>query len=348
MPFEHDALELEADASSVRTARARVAAKLTEIGRADLIDTAELATSELVTNAFLHARAPLSLRVRGTTAHPRVEVRDGSRDLPVMRRQAVLTPAAGHTPFGLEDLDDLGLDDLEVDLDSLDLDITGLPTFGRGLRLVAMCASAWGVDLADEGKTVWFEPSPELHSPITDSVPVFERSPCTPLPEQPDRRGNGGRTTVRLLGAPVRDLIRLRHHIEELARELRLMDLQHHQGGPSGADMAAASDLFVRLQSADLYRVSGRDTRQLEEALARGEEVTDLVFAISARTVGRVSRLHDVLLEADRFCRDERLLTLAFSRRQIAVGEWYLEQIRRQVDGEPPRPWRYPDDTETD
>ena len=53
-----------------------------DIDRPELVECAELGTSELVTNALLHADPPISVRVRGTREHPRVEVRDGSTTAP--------------------------------------------------------------------------------------------------------------------------------------------------------------------------------------------------------------------------------------------------------------------------
>ena len=86
----------------------------------EVIDRAELLADELVTNAVLHARTPLRLRLelRGDLLH--IGVRD---DSPRLLR---LVP---HDP-GAES--------------------------GRGLRLVDELATAWGVHLAhDGGKVVW-------------------------------------------------------------------------------------------------------------------------------------------------------------------------------------------------
>lgn len=85
------------------------------------VDTATLLVSEVVTNAVLHARSPLSVRVveRGDTA--RIEVSDGS---PV--------PPRVHS-------------------------FSSLSATGRGLRLLGQLALAWGVEPSDHGKTIWFE-----------------------------------------------------------------------------------------------------------------------------------------------------------------------------------------------
>ncbi len=92
---------------------------------ADLLDTAELLTTELVTNALVHTGHGAVLKVTVTGRRLRVEVRDFVRSRPP------------RLPAG-EEADD---------------DATG----GRGLLLVATLADAWGVRAHALGKSVWFE-----------------------------------------------------------------------------------------------------------------------------------------------------------------------------------------------
>ena len=89
-----------------------------------LIETAELLTTELVTNAIVHVgcKSQLFLRVAGGVV--RVEVTDPDDRLPSMAAP-------------------------NVDDDR-----------GRGLVIVNGLASAWGVERTQTGKTVWFELSP--------------------------------------------------------------------------------------------------------------------------------------------------------------------------------------------
>ena len=87
-----------------------------------VVSTVELLTSEVVTNAILHARSGPQLAVELHDNRVRVAVRDLSPELPVRR--------LGHP------------DDLS----------------GRGVVIVEELASAWGVDLErNGGKRVWFE-----------------------------------------------------------------------------------------------------------------------------------------------------------------------------------------------
>ena len=67
MPLNRPALSVPSVPHSVQQARRWVIESIQDIGRPELVDTAELGVSELVTNAVLHATDPISVRVRGTT-----------------------------------------------------------------------------------------------------------------------------------------------------------------------------------------------------------------------------------------------------------------------------------------
>src|SRR6195952_4373150 len=150
-------LVLPASPPSVKLARSWVSKVLEEIGREALVDSAQLGVSELVTNALIHSRPPLSVRVRGTVDHPRIEVVDSS---PVPPQRQPVAPE-------IEDVDDLNV-----------------TTFGRGLDLVAMMSNRWGSDLAHDGrsKSVWFEPSGELQGENPHEGEIFAFDPDLGLP----------------------------------------------------------------------------------------------------------------------------------------------------------------------
>lgn len=103
------------------TARRWLCDRLAECGEPDLAETATLPLTELVTNAVLHARTPVTLVVFVAAGSLRVEVHDG-----VQRPPAVL----------------------QRELDGLT---------GRGLELVAATTTRWGVTPHRGGKAVWFE-----------------------------------------------------------------------------------------------------------------------------------------------------------------------------------------------
>lgn len=84
-------------------------------------EVAELLTSELATNAVMHARTTFTVTVTSARRAVRIAVRDGSVRLPRVRSPG---------PYELD---------------------------GRGMTLVANLAPRWGVDPVRGGKVVWFE-----------------------------------------------------------------------------------------------------------------------------------------------------------------------------------------------
>ena len=126
MPLTRRSLALPASPPSVKLARSWVCTVLKDIGRDDLIDAAQLGVSELVTNALIHSRPPLLVRMLGTVDHPRIEVVDSS---PVPPQRAPVAPAP-------DEVDDFNL-----------------TNYGRGLDLVAMMSARWGADLGHDGRT---------------------------------------------------------------------------------------------------------------------------------------------------------------------------------------------------
>lgn len=114
-------VDLEAVPSSAGVARSFIRAAFAGLDQ-DSEDLALLLTSELVTNAILHARTPLQLGVLLGDDKALVCVADRLDEGPVL---APLHPSEDR--FG-----------------------------GRGLALVADLAETWGATAYTGGKTVWF------------------------------------------------------------------------------------------------------------------------------------------------------------------------------------------------
>ncbi|WP_129308868.1 ATP-binding protein [Streptomyces sp. L2] len=132
------ALRLPHDPRAARVARMTVRAALSSHGREEILDTVELLTSELVTNAYRHTNGPASLRLTALTdGRLRVGVWDSHPRVPA--------------PFGEPPWDHVSTTPSDSER-------------GRGLHLVQQCADTWGGWPLSEGrlergagKLLWFE-----------------------------------------------------------------------------------------------------------------------------------------------------------------------------------------------
>jgi anti-sigma regulatory factor (Ser/Thr protein kinase) len=302
VPLNRPALALSPGPRSVQDARRWVVSTYTDIGRDDLVECAEIGVSELVTNALLHGTPPLSVRVRGTREHPRIEVRDTSTDPPELPS---MTKA--------ED---------EADL---------LLTFGRGLSIVARSAAAWGVDVDEEGKTVWLAPA----RVFAEGEGVQGRITGAPAERStPARRDPRADIEVVLRDVPVDMYVAFTRHYRELRREVRLLALAHQEEYPLAKNL---SDLFGSLER-PLRAGLGSD--QIEAALSAGDQRSTLRVPVAKGSAHALDQLIELLDLADAFCREERLLSLARSPEQRSFQNWFLGEFVRQSLGREPVPWR--------
>lgn len=301
MPLNRPALALGSGPSGVQDARRWVVKTCVDIGRPDLVECAEIGVSELVTNAILHGDEPISVRVRGTREHPHIEVMDTSREPPVL-------PGS----------EQLGDDDDDF-----------LLTFGRGLDIVGRCSDAWGAEIEEDGKVVWFAPATELSEEgptpgvITGADDSVDDSP-----------GAADLVQIEVRDVPLRDFLDFQVHYRELRREVRLLALAHQAKYPLAKTL---SDLFGTL---DRVLREGIGSEQLEEVLRSGQETADLLVVMPASTASSIGRFLELLDMADEFCREERMLSLARTPEQRRFQQWFLGEFVRQQRGEEPRRWR--------
>jgi hypothetical protein len=94
----------------------------------DIVEAAELLTSELASNCVRHAHTAFELAV-DSREEIRIEVRDTGKGRPEMRSPTPRDPS------------------------------------GRGLRIVEAVASAWGISPSAGGKVVWFTLAEQSHAP---------------------------------------------------------------------------------------------------------------------------------------------------------------------------------------
>jgi anti-sigma regulatory factor (Ser/Thr protein kinase) len=125
---------------SVAEARSHVRRELEDQPQ-EVIDVAELLTSELATNAIIHAASGFELEI-DVDRTIRVEVRDAGGGRPAVLHAG---PQDGS---------------------------------GRGLGLVQALSSAWGVTPSSPGKTVWYELAVASEEHARESVATGRRQRC--------------------------------------------------------------------------------------------------------------------------------------------------------------------------
>lgn len=309
MPHDPRTLALPASPPSVRLARDWVTGVLGDIGRPELADSARLAVSELVTNAILHAQPPMTVHVRGTVDHPRIEVTDQSLDPPQQRHSTAV-----------------------VDLD----DDFSWSTVGRGLDLVACYALRWGadIDVRGSGKVVWFEPAAEPSEIPVDGA-LFD------LDEEMGRRGlvrlaADDRVAVRLLNMPVELFAHLRQHFNELGRELRLLAITDPERYPLAVEF---TEIFLQVEF-ERRHVDG--LQPLEDAIRESAECVDLTYSAPSTAPESMARLSALLDEIYATFAQETLLAVRPPAALQSLQRWYLAEFSSQAAGNEPTPWRGP------
>lgn len=125
-------VDLPQEVVAVREARSLVRGLLEQWGRDELIEDASLVVTELVANAVEHAHSACQLAVTRSNGGVRIEVQDAGEGTP--EPQAPSATAEG----------------------------------GRGLLIIAALSTAWGIEDAPQGKTVWVE----LATPVAGRGPA--------------------------------------------------------------------------------------------------------------------------------------------------------------------------------
>ena len=308
---------LAPEPSSAGAARRLVREVLREADRSEWADAGELAVSEVVTNATLHAHTEIVVHVAAYVDELCVEVSDRSGLLP---RQRAYSDADGATT-------------------------------GRGLALVAAVSRSCGVRRLDGGggKVVWFcvggddgdgdgqvavdpaagETALATWSDVDDELPA----------------GTAATRTVTLRSMPATLWLGAVQHHDTLLREL-VLHLADHQ--IPGVDFAAAD----RARAI----VTRRLLSAIEEARRHGlvrppvpdghptplpwvPHHLDLVLQVDPAEASTFAGLQDVLDLAEALADAGELLARPGLPEVIAVRDWACEQVISQLAGATPLAW---------
>ena len=307
---------LAPDPSAVRRARALVREALGEAGREEWADAAELAVSEVVTNAALHARTRVEVGVEVHPQHARVEVRDFSTSLPVQRH------------YGEQ------------------------ATTGRGMALVAAVSSDCGVTGSPDGKVVWFELRDQRDEPSAEELLAawdeeqWDLEPSTPSGQGPVAVAGGVPAAplqrVRLLGIPPTLWLATRQHHDALLRELTLYLATRAEGTVDLAEVEFARQSFSNavLAAAEQARREAPAPAAAVGGLPVALDPVDLDLDLPPRAGPAAAALQDALDTAERLARRGELLALPGQAEVVAVRDWVCEQVQSQLQGVPPRAWQ--------
>ncbi len=302
-------LRLPPEPGSARQARVLLRDILTRTERLDCLDAAELACTELVTNALLHAHTDMVVTIEVHEA-VRVSVRDFNPTPPLQRHYGVQA------------------------------------TTGRGLALVAAVSDEHGIsDVGPDGKTMWFTVGgPVSRRSDADGRASWDRAnwdvqgwPAAPA-------GTPEVHTVTLLQVPPTLWLASRQHHDALLRELAFYRTRHDvRVDMAAADRARATISSAVLAALDEAQYSGTVHSTLPpghpSTLPEVPEPFDLDIDVTATTGADAAALQDALDAAEALASSDVLLARPGLPEIIVVRDWACDQIVAQLVGVPPAPW---------
>ena len=299
-------LTLAAHPASVPTARHFVTDGSRAWRRDALVDDAALCVTELASNAVLHSGSRFfTVTLECTPGGLRLTVSDHG-DVPVA---AVLPRSVPDSAAG----------DCDLDLEA---------TTGRGLVLVSLIAAAWGVEESTSGTHVWAELADRKSDEPVGPWGTAESRTSPAVDVLPP-----GWQRVVLADCPVVLSLRQDDHLDELIRELQLIDAAGTQHTRELTD--AISGLLGRHAHA---RHLGR--RIAQDALAAGKNTMTITLPVPVSASQDIRELDEAVQKADALCQQSCLLTLASPPEVRALRAWMVQEFVHQIEHDAaPRPF---------
>jgi PAS domain S-box-containing protein len=293
--------QLPSHPSSAGQARRMVRQLLTEHGREDLVEPAQLLMSEVVTNALVHSPNPIDVAIQATETGVLVEVADGSRNVPQPRHYA---PTA---------------------------------STGRGLALLEHTANAWGVVPGLRGKTVWFELSSsdsgaESAPPTVDAV----EGPGATVLAFPTR---GDDVAVELLNVPLLLHAAWQQYAEGVLREYMLASIDVEEEAPLTQHAAASDALALAAEQIPAPDIGLEPDQLMADAVDPAMSGQRIELAVPRTSVPNFAVLDQTLDAATEMAGRGRLLVPAAQPEMQTLGHWLCEQVTTQATQAEPVPW---------
>lgn len=306
-------VRLVAQPSNVPTARQFVHRALTDWGCHAVAEDVELCVSELATNAALHSGSVwLEVALEQRPSAVQVSVADtGMGPVDLLAAQPQLRDPA---------LKDRSVDDAA--------------TTGRGMFLVSVLASAWGIEELPVGKRVWAD-FDRSASDAHDGEPLDAE-----VTRSPDRRTRtldpSEWAVVRFRGCPAALLLAHDDNLAEYTRELQLIG--DRLGEPSFRTLSSVLAGYVADHATnwDPARIVAH------EAVRQGQELVDIDVVASTEVRASIRFLRGLIAEVEALSRRGVLMTLPADEPVQQLRDWFEGEFLAQIeDGAEPLP--YPD-----
>jgi anti-sigma regulatory factor (Ser/Thr protein kinase) len=293
-------VRLAAEASSVPGARRFVTDGLLDWGREHLVDDAALCVTEMAANSALHSGSPY-MHVGMSDLEPavRLSVADAGGLVPL--------PAMAPPPA----------------LRSGDLPpVEALGTTGRGLAIVSVLAESWGIEERADGRRIWADLAGDgVEHEVRPPVVAF-RNQTTPEPGVLPADW----ATVRMPRCPVQLGLRVDQRLDDLIRELQLIDSEEGPTPPR-----ELGQLIERLVTRPAFaRHMGR--RIALDAAAAGLEYVDIEMTLPREMAPTVRELLAADNLADEICETHHLLTPRSTPEMVSLRTWMTECIVTQAE----------------
>lgn len=140
---------------------------------------------------------------------------------------------------------------------------------------------------------------------------------------------------IVLPGFPIALFLEARRHNEALVREFTFIV----EAEPAPSDSPVRLLALARELRERFYGLNANLEAQVDAAVANGDAAIDLQVRVAAFGREAALTLGALFDEADAFCRNGDLLTLAESEDVHDFRTWYIEEVVRQLDGGPPIAW---------
>ena len=148
-----------------------------------------------------------------------------------------------------------------------------------------------------------------------------------------------GLVVVRIVGLPVPMHLLASEHGDELMREFALISAGTAGGGSGNPGVPARLTALVDELRGRFSGFTLQPEAELADAAARSADTIDLEYQLPPEAIPAVAHLGAMLDEADDFCRNGDLLTLATPPDALAYRRWFLGEFARQAAGEAPVAW---------